>query len=114
MRVSEALGQVSKAYIPGMVAYYERFNPDPWMQAHEDLERVMQAQNLELNEVAAVRFVERCTQLVERFKREGSEAGTIAPQDAIHMTTKAIGAWMSRKHKICAYCEGTESLKIVS
>lgn len=114
MQVSEALERVSAAYAPGVAAHFQRYPQDPWWQAHEDLERVMQIQDPELTQAAAVTFHNRCLELIERFKREGRESPQPSNRDAFNMTVDQVEAHFSRRRKVCSKCPADKNLRIRS
>jgi hypothetical protein len=114
MKVSEALQQVSDAYVPGLIAHYEKFQPDPWWQAHAELERVMQIKNPELSEAAAIKFRDRCLELIERYKREGTPTTGATRRDGFNMNPNSLRSWHSRRQKICVHCESDQYLTIQS
>lgn len=115
MKVSEALDRVGQIYVPGLAAYFEQFKPDPWLAAHEDLERVMIAGDEAMTEAAADGFLNRCTELVDRFKRDGVPPTKMDPvRDGFNLgNVGRVAAHMSRKNKDCAKCGSKEKLKIV-
>lgn len=43
MKLSEALSIIAAEYPEGCLEYYARMNPDPWSQAHEELEKHIRA-----------------------------------------------------------------------
>jgi hypothetical protein len=113
MKVTEAIDRVGALYVPGVVAYYGRLTPDPWQKAHDDLERL--AGVVDENELTAPleQFIARCSELIERFKREGSPSKIQAPEAFLMASARQVQAHMSRKHKRCARCDSKENLRIV-
>lgn len=115
MGITEALEQVGKLYIPGVVAYYEKLNPDPWMEEHEKLNKIVMQCDPELTEVACERFVRRCSELIERFKRESTVPGRVSRKDAFAIGDESrVRQWQSRKGRYCFYCDSTENLTLES
>lgn len=113
MTISEALDQVARIYEPGVVKYYERLNPDPWLAAHEELEKFAGVFSEALVSPACEKFVNRCTELVTRFKQEGRPSKSVSGADAFAMASReSIDAHLSRKLKRCAKCEVKTGLDI--
>jgi len=114
MTFSQALQIVGSRYVPGVVRYYARMTPDPWQAVHDDVEKLHSIKDTEMQNLLLERFVDRCTDLIERFKRETGSSPSISPADALALgSEKAIHAHLSRKHKRCASCDTKEGLKIV-
>lgn len=113
MKLSQALEEVAAHYVPGVIAYYGKMKPDPWQQAHDDLELVLSTQNEALLDAAADRFVSRCKELSLRFKEEGKAPRRVTPMDGWGLgSEKRVDAWIGRKDKAC-HCGETKGLKIV-
>lgn len=114
MRVTEALEVIARLYVPGTVHHFSKKDPDPWQKAHDDLERI--AGIVDDDTIAPVvdRFVQRCAELIEEFKREGAASKSVAPIDAHILGERdRVDAYLSRKNKHCAKCRSKENLKIV-
>lgn len=113
MRLSEALETVGKSYTPGVAQYYDRLEPNPWLQAHEDLERVALLREPDLIPAACERFVSRALALIARFTSEGKPSTGISNADAVFIgDPERIRAWQSRKEKHCIDCESKEGLTL--
>jgi hypothetical protein len=113
MKPSQALEAVSKIYAPGVAKFYMQMQPDPWLAVHEDLDRVMMLKDEDLSAVAADRFVERCTQLVEQFKSGGVTQKGLSSADAMFMTDeKRFRQQQSVKYRCCVRCGSTEKLSL--
>lgn len=113
MRVSEALEAVGVIYSPGVAAYYAKHNPDPWLTAHENLERATLIHNDDVTEAACAAFVSKCSDLISNFKRLGAQPKDISNADAFAMgSVERVDAHFSRKLKRCIKCEGKMNLKI--
>jgi hypothetical protein len=116
MNLSDAIEAVGRFYVPGVAKYYGQLNPDPWFQAHEELEQVALQCKPELTAAAAERFVERCRELVDRFKREGTppRRGTSIADAFYSGDADRITMHRSRKVKQCFRCETKADLTIQS
>lgn len=114
MTISQALDRVNQAYTPGVVKYYAQLKPDPWEAAHLELEKIAGVFDPAIVEPACERFVNRCLELIERFKQDGKVSQSTSPADAFAMGgEKRVQAHHSRKQKHCAQCESKEGLRIV-
>lgn len=120
MTASEALERVAQSYVQGVAFHYGKLTPDPWFQAHEELEEAMRVGNESLTSVAAERFFNRCKELIERFKSDGVRVRRIGPWDGVNSASKSfpgdqyLNAQVSRKEKFCHKCESKDDLKLVS
>ena len=114
MTITQALDAVSAKYVPGTVAYYAKLIPDPWQSAHDELEKLAGRFDDDYVSAALARFVERCTELTERFKRDATPSQSVSPVDAFSMSDGArVQAHMSRKFKRCVRCDSQVGLRIV-
>lgn len=114
MKVSEALEQVSKMYVPGVVAYYGKMRPDPWEQVLSDFEKIMQSHNQDLIEAAAERYVSRSCELIRQFKENQIVSKRVTPMDGFAMgSEQRVEAWTSRKDRACL-CGEKKNLKIIA
>lgn len=114
MTMSQALASVSQIYQPGVAKFFNGMNPDPWFQAHEDFEVIVRTKDSDLISAAADRFVDRCKELVELFKKQSRPPSGISSADALYgMSENRVRSWQSIKHKICFVCSANEFLKIV-
>lgn len=113
MTLSKALAVVNERYVPGIVAYYGKLTPDPWQAAHDELEKIAGRFDDAIVSATCERFVVRCTELIERFKREGKVSNSVAPSDAFAMGENRVQEHLSRKRKECIHCGGKVGLKIV-
>lgn len=114
MKIAEALDRVNSIYVPGTAKYYGALDPDPWQQAHDDLEAVMQKRDWRMTESACDRFVARCEDLINRFKAEGRAPKGVSIADAVFLgDEKRVKSWQSRTAKHCVKCEGKENLTLV-
>lgn len=114
MKFSQALQEISEAYVPGTVAFYGRQNPDLWQQAHDELGKWLLHGDPLLLEAAVCRFLSRCIELVDRFKRDGGFAEPLSLGDAFILgDPNRIDAWESVKEQVCAKCRDRTNLKIV-
>lgn len=113
MTLSQALERVNQAYVPGIVKYYGKLNPDPWQAAHDELDRIAGTFDPSIVVPATERFVSRCLDLIERFKQDGRASKTTSAADGFAMTPESVARHHSRKLKQCARCESNLGLKIV-
>lgn len=116
MRVSEALDAVNKIYKVGIADFYSKQKPDPWMKAHEDLEKVMFTHDEQLVKIAAQRFFDRCQELVIRFNKESDGTEKIIPElDGFYLgDPNRVDEAFSVKQKACVNCFSTKDIKLVS
>jgi hypothetical protein len=111
MKPSQALEEIGKIYVPGVAKYYAGLNPDPWLEAHQDYERALA--DRDRWDFAASRFLARCRELIERFKREAKPSKGVSPADALYLGNKTrVTVWQSRKAKVCVMCESKENLTL--
>lgn len=73
MRLSEALDRISKAYLPGVIRFYQRMKDDPWQKAHDRLEGSMLLNKgakdyFEQIEISSREFCEECLSLIDKAK----------------------------------------------
>lgn len=113
MRLSQALELVSARYVPGVVSHYAKQSPDPWQQAHDDLERIAGIMDEATATPVLERFVERCTDLIGRYLAEKDPTKAATPADHFAGGEDRIRAHMSRKLKQCFYCDSKDALKIM-
>lgn len=115
MSVAKALNDVSRAYVPGVAAYYGKLNPDPWQAAHDTLEKHMLLKDPAILDAAAEAFAKRCKELIARFERDGAASDEITEQDAFHIgDEERVRQMQSRKYRECIDCQSKEGLKIQS
>lgn len=113
MKLHQALAEVAKTYIPGVAKFYQGMNPDPWQDAHDQLEAAVKSDNEDAVSAASLGFVARCKALIKQFQDNGKATHGISAADAFHLGSEdRLRRRMSLKKKACAYCEGTEALKI--
>ena len=115
MTISEALGCVSKVYVPGVVKYYSGMNPDPWQRAHEELEKIVCIKDDLLKTTALARFVTRSSELVDRFKKESTIIDCEAsPADAFAIGDLArVKQFQSIRYRECVRCNSKKDLVIM-
>lgn len=114
MRVGEYLEKISAAYVPGVVAYYDRLDPSPWQQAHDDFQEALKISDWEYRRHAAKTFSEKCIDLINRFKREGRRQQEISNSDAFHLGPAHLAAKQSAKYRECYNCRSKEKLGLES
>lgn len=115
MTVSEALNKVGAAYVPGVVAHYDRFKPDPWQKAHDELEKLLFIQDEAIISAALEGFVSECLKLIKAFQETSVAPLRITSADAFHMgDEQRVSQWQSRRHKHCVKCERKENLTLVT
>lgn len=102
MKLSEAIDEMERIYIPGAIAHYERINPDPWQRANDEMERDLVKGNPSLAEVAVERWIFTMRALLERFRQEGQ------PSEPISLDAFMMGSrWNeteSTEYLVCAKC----------
>lgn len=115
MTTSEALIKISSAYVPGVVAFYGRMNPDPWQQAHDSFERTIIGNRDDgARSAAAEQFSSRCLQLIDTYKSARlpfPKKLTVGDAFAIGDPTR-FKAIQSIKNRACYACEDTKGLSI--
>lgn len=114
MSYSEALKAVNKAYVPGVVAFYDKMKPNPWQDAHDALERAIDAGLDDHGRArAAKNFQDRLIQLISAYRAASipqprhldvRDGLTIAPTEADRLA--------SVKQRICYACETGKDLTI--
>jgi hypothetical protein len=115
MKFSEALDQVSKAYIPGVVAFYAQLDPDPWQEAHDILDEVLETEDQDLILLGIKTFANRCLELIDLFKQTGLTPKYLSIADAFHIGSERMLAEISsRKYKHCFKCQAKEGLSIIN
>lgn len=112
MKTSEALNDVSRAYVPGVVAHYAKQTPDVWQCAHDEWETSFFLADEAVRDAATLAFRDRCMELIERFKRDSNPQ---APRlsDALNLHQPRYDASRSVRKKECAACRGSDGLRIV-
>lgn len=114
MTVSQALDAVAAYYVPGVVKHYSAMKPDPWQNAHDDLERNMLIGDYDFGAAGAEKFVSECKRLIDAFKALNLpkrfppiEAGFVSGDE------EQCRKWQSRRHKICYKCGGKNALQLI-
>lgn len=110
--VSESLESVARAYVPGVVQYYSKLDPDPWQRAHDDFQETLAVQDFAYRRAAAATFERTCLALIDRFKREGTPARKVGVRDAIELGTKHLPAAESKVARRCYKCGSDRGLCI--
>lgn len=114
MTYLQALTLVSKAYIPGVSAFYDKMTPDPWQAAHDRLDSMLDVTDSHILSSACQTFADDCLSLIESFKRLNLPQHRITPADAFHIGDEMrLNEITSRREKCCYLCESKEKLKIV-
>jgi hypothetical protein len=115
MTLLDALREVGKFYIPGTVAFFEKFDPDPWLDAHRVLEQAAFLPDEELQSAAAESHVARCRELVELYRRQGGKAvGMPSVGDYAFGSPSTIQKAKSRRAKACWKCGTTAGVGLVA
>lgn len=128
MNFSQAIEAVSKIYVPGVVQFYEKQDPDHWQQAHDELEAAMLLFTGSYPDIeskidnAASKFVTRITELVDRYKtlHGYTKKGGLSFADSamrIGINSKdpeQADARMSLQDKRCAVCITPNDLRVVT
>lgn len=115
MTFAEALESVSKKYVPGVVSYYGKFSTDPWQRAHDELNSQIEIHKSDpkLHSLACESFVERCLQLIEKYKLMDDDVKTITPADAFALGDETrFNKWLSLKEKFCMRCQKRDNLSM--
>lgn len=115
MTFSEALEKVNQAYLPGVVAFYGKADPDPWQKAHDSFESLLIVKDPDLILAGLESFVSRCLELIDTFKKTATPARQISVADAFHIgnENKFCEMW-SRKKKECFKCGSKSELQIIT
>jgi len=115
MKASEALKEVSKHYVPGVVAFYEKMNPDPWFDAHERLnESLLKDKSEEGQSVACKIFVDACVDLIDGYKSRYPGGAKLSDLDAFFIGDEdRVRKLQSQKYRECAECESKKDLVLV-
>jgi len=110
MKISEALELVSKNYVPGVVAFYGKTQPDLWQEAHDVLEQAMLTKDLSIMEAAAGVFAHRCLGLIQKYSQFNSPT-KIQAQDAFVIgDPQKVLEQQSLEDDFCVICESKERL----
>lgn len=116
MTITQALEAIGKAYVPGVRGYYSKKNIDPWQQAHDDFEKVLDLKEHSLTEIAAERLKRVCLELIEGYKKLSIKVDFEDPREMSIMTgqegDQKAEQMMSRRLKRCVYCTSKDRLKI--
>lgn len=106
MRFTEAIESMNRAYVPGCVQFYERFSPDPWQQANDELEAVLKKHGSLMDHPACAAWLERMLYLIARFKEFGVAATQISMTDAFNMGDEArVKEHQAAVGPSCTVCE---------
>lgn len=111
MRFSQALDSINKNYVSGVVAFYGALNPDPWQQAHDELEKELHTQDLQKLSAAIELFHSKCIGLIDAFKRLNIPKQTPSVADAFFRSEHFFKD-QSRRKKTCVICESSKDLSI--
>lgn len=115
MKIGDYLDQVASAYVPGVAAYYQPLNPNPWNRAHDDFQESLKSPDFDHRLDAAKAFASRCLELIERFKRDSQPSKGVSVIDAVHMMSEErVMAHQSVKYKECYKCRTKEGLGLES
>lgn len=114
MTLLDALREVGKFYEPGAAAFYDNFEPNPWQEAHDALERAAFLNDAELMSAAAESHVARCRELVELFRSKGMPSAGHSMKDAMYMSSDRLRKSVSRRRKACWRCGTTEGVGLVA
>jgi len=115
MTAVEAINKISEFYVPGVIDYYARLDPDPWQKAFDDLHAaILAAPDHKGDFPPAHTFLGRLRELCERFKVEGSPGARFNPiTDAWALgSIQAVDQARSAKEECCYRCDGKEMLRI--
>ena len=113
MKLYEALTKVSAITVPGVVAYYAKQNPDLWQAAFDELDQISNTFDPLIVEPVTNRFVNRCIELIDRFKREGEFSISVSPADGFAMgSEKRLEQQASIKQKRCLHCGSANDLTL--
>lgn len=115
MKMSEALEKVNRAYVPGVVAFYDKADPNPWQQAHDNLESLLHLNDEQLISAGLEAFVYRCLELIDSFNKMGTPPKKISIADAFFLGDEnRYLETRSRKYKECFKCQSKDDLQIIT
>lgn len=115
MKMTDALEVVSKMYIPGAVAHYDRMKPNPWQKAHDEFEGMILHSSGELREMACSRFIDKIRILLDRYKKNLIDIPDVSPVDAFILgDVDRVKRFQSRKNHCCFVCESTLNISLIS
>jgi hypothetical protein len=113
MTTSEALEAVSKAYIPGAVDFYGKIPGDPWMEAHEALEKAVRTGADSTKRLAAQQFVSRTKELLEAYSRMRPAPKQLTMNDGMAIgNVNRLMMHDSKRNKCCMHCESQSNLTV--
>lgn len=119
MQISEALDQVSKMYVPGVVEFYEDSKTNPWQAAHDRYEAMLllwtgQPEYFDKMAEAAKNFVQDCKKLIETFKAlHPEQPELITNHDAFHISDEQrVRELQSLAGDNCQGCGASHGVRI--
>lgn len=114
MKLHEALDEVGKIYVPGVIAFYGKTPNDPWQEAHDRLEQeYFSSVEPKAKEKAAKAFVARCRSMVEHFKKHGDPAKSLSYADAFAIGNDTLVAELTSCFEhVCYVCREKEGIRI--
>jgi hypothetical protein len=113
MKAIEALEKISAKYAPGVVAYYGQLADDPWQKAHDDLQASLISKDFDVIHAAADAFYQRCSELLDHFKRNSRASKEVSLKDAFELgSPELVKAIQSVKYKECYRCQTKEGLSL--
>lgn len=115
MRLSEAFNEIEKIYLHGAVEHYAKYNPDPWQQAHEELNSVMLLQKQELTEAAVEVYFDKIKSLLHAYAQIDYVPKKMSIQDAFVLGNELeVKRRQSQQEHDCLLCRTKENLTLYS
>ncbi len=110
MRLYQAIEEVSKFYVVGAVAFFDKLNPNPWQRVCDEFEEGVAAaikrQDLTQEAAHCRVYVNRLRGLCDQFKKLGQVPADMTDQDAYYLADESRARrWQSVKDKRCVVCD---------
>lgn len=113
MNLGDVLEEIGKIYPPGLEAHYACQSPNPWDEAHRELEKFIGMEPI-MVEVAIEVFYRKCKKLIAEYEavnKKPAEPVTLSEVFTIGNTTR-VEAHESVVRECCYLCQDQTGLSV--
>lgn len=105
MKLYEAQEKISKEYVVGAIAFYDKLAPNPWQAAVDQMDAAILSGDFERIEVTADHYCSTICGLITQFKKMNQAPSAMTIRDAFQIAEpRRVAGLQSIRDRACAKC----------